>query len=81
MAEKCDVVIIGGGAAGLMCARVAGRRGRSVLILDHAKRPAEKIRISGGGALQLHQHAFLAGGLSVKQQAFLQISIYPLYAG
>ena len=49
MAEKCDVVIIGGGAAGLMCARVAGRRGRSVLILDHAKRPAEKIRISGGG--------------------------------
>ena len=49
MAERCDVVIIGGGAAGLMCARVAGRRGRSVLILDHAKRPAEKIRISGGG--------------------------------
>ena len=49
MNERCDVVIIGGGAAGLMCARVAGRRGRSVLILDHAKRPAEKIRISGGG--------------------------------
>ena len=49
MAERCDVVIIGGGAAGLMCARVAGRRGRSVLILDHSKRPAEKIRISGGG--------------------------------
>ena len=49
MTERCDVVIIGGGAAGLMCARVAGWRGRSVLILDHAKRPAEKIRISGGG--------------------------------
>ena len=49
MAERCDVVIIGGSAAGLMSARVAGRRGRSVLILDHAKRPAEKIRISGGG--------------------------------
>ena len=49
MTERCDVVIIGGGATGLMCARVAGRRGRSVLILDHAKRPAEKIRISGGG--------------------------------
>jgi len=49
MARRVDVLIIGGGAAGLMCGRVAGARGRSVLILDHAKKPAEKIRISGGG--------------------------------
>ena len=49
MSEQVDVLIIGGGAAGLMCGRVAGARGRSVLILDHAKKPAEKIRISGGG--------------------------------
>ena len=47
--ETRDVVIIGGGAAGLMCGRVAGRRSRSVVILDHARKPAEKIRISGGG--------------------------------
>lgn len=44
-----DVLVLGGGAAGLMCARVAGRRGRRVGIIEQAKRPAEKIRISGGG--------------------------------
>lgn len=44
-----DVVILGAGAAGLMCAGVASRRGRSVLLLEQARRPGEKIRISGGG--------------------------------
>lgn len=44
-----DVIIIGAGAAGMMCAAVAGRRGRRVLLLDHAKKPGEKVRISGGG--------------------------------
>jgi predicted Rossmann fold flavoprotein len=44
-----DVVILGAGAAGLMCAAVAGRRGRSVLLLEQSRYPAEKIRISGGG--------------------------------
>ena len=49
MAERRDVVIIGAGAAGLMCAIEAGKRGRRVLVLDHARAPGEKIRISGGG--------------------------------
>ena len=49
MAERRDVVIIGAGAAGMMCAIEAGRRGRRVLVLDHARAPGEKIRISGGG--------------------------------
>lgn len=49
MAEKTDVVIIGAGAAGMMCAIEAGKRGRRVAVLDHAKAPGEKIRISGGG--------------------------------
>ena len=44
-----DVVIIGAGAAGLMCAIEAGKRGRSVLILDKADKVAKKILISGGG--------------------------------
>lgn len=46
---KTDVVVLGAGAAGMMCAIEAGRRGRSVVIIDHAKAPGEKIRISGGG--------------------------------
>ncbi len=43
------MIIIGAGAAGLMCAIEAGRRGRSVAVLDHSNKVAEKIRISGGG--------------------------------
>ena len=46
---KTDVVIVGAGAAGLMCAATAGQRGRSVVLIDHSKKLAEKIRISGGG--------------------------------
>jgi hypothetical protein len=41
--------VLGAGAAGMMCAAEAGKRGRSVLVLDHASAPGEKIRISGGG--------------------------------
>ncbi|EKZ9012059.1 NAD(P)/FAD-dependent oxidoreductase [Vibrio alginolyticus] len=49
MSKKFDVVVIGAGAAGLMCAAEAGKRGRRVLVLDHAKKPGRKILISGGG--------------------------------
>ena len=44
-----DVVIVGAGAAGLFCAGVAGQLGQKVLLIDHAPKVAEKIRISGGG--------------------------------
>ena len=44
-----DVVIVGAGAAGMMCAAVAGRRGRRVLLVEHSEKIGEKIRISGGG--------------------------------
>ena len=46
---ETDVLILGAGAAGLMCAIHAGRRGRRVLLLEHADRPGKKILISGGG--------------------------------
>lgn len=48
-ANQTEVLIIGAGAAGMMCAVTAARRGRSVLLLDHSSKLAEKIRISGGG--------------------------------
>ena len=47
--ESYDVLVIGAGAAGLMCAIRAGQRGRRVLLLDHADEPGKKILISGGG--------------------------------
>jgi len=47
--QQVDVLIIGGGAAGLFCGARAAQRGRRVLVIDHARKPAEKIRISGGG--------------------------------
>jgi predicted flavoprotein YhiN len=61
-----DIIVIGAGAAGLMCAIEAGKRGRSVLVLDHAERPGQKISISGGGRCNFtnvqmgHEH-YLSG--------------------
>src|SRR5215217_2389284 len=49
MTATHDVIVLGAGAAGLMCAAQAGARGRSVVLLDHAAEPGKKIRISGGG--------------------------------
>ena len=47
---KKDVIIIGAGASGMMCAIESGKRGRSVLVIDHADKIGKKIRISGGGS-------------------------------
>ena len=49
MNDRFDAIVLGGGAAGLMCALVAGRRGRRVLVLEHANRVGKKILMSGGG--------------------------------
>ncbi|TVP71833.1 MAG: NAD(P)/FAD-dependent oxidoreductase [Rhodobacteraceae bacterium] len=63
--RQCDVIILGAGAAGMFCAIEAARRGRRVVLLDHAKAPGEKIRISGGGRcnftnLHIRPEAFLS---------------------
>jgi predicted Rossmann fold flavoprotein len=47
--QRFDAIILGAGGAGLMCAAVAGQRGRRVLVIDHAEEPGKKILISGGG--------------------------------
>ncbi len=47
--QKVDVVVLGAGAAGMMCALEAGKRGRRVVLIDHAERVGKKILISGGG--------------------------------
>ncbi len=49
MAKEYDVAVIGAGAAGMMCAAVAAQNGKRVVLIDHAAKLAEKIRISGGG--------------------------------
>ncbi|MBF0285759.1 MAG: FAD-dependent oxidoreductase, partial [Magnetococcales bacterium] len=55
---RFEVAILGAGAAGLLAALTAARRGRRVLLLDHARRPGAKIRVSGGGRCNFtHLHA------------------------
>ena len=59
MTEKFDVIVVGAGAAGMMSAIEVGKRGRKVLLIDHAKKIGEKIRISGGGRCNftnIHTH-------------------------
>jgi predicted Rossmann fold flavoprotein len=64
--EQFDVIIIGAGAGGLICALTAGRRGRKVLLLEHADRVGKKILISGGGRcnftnLRVEAEHFMSG--------------------
>jgi len=59
MTEKFNVIVVGAGAAGMMSAIEAGKRGRKVLLIDHSKKIGEKIRISGGGRCNftnIHTH-------------------------
>jgi predicted Rossmann fold flavoprotein len=49
VADTFDALVVGGGAAGLMCALIAGRRGKRVLVVEHANRVGKKILMSGGG--------------------------------
>ncbi len=77
MKPNYDVIIIGAGAAGMMCAIETGKRGRSVWLVDHAKKIGEKIRISGGGRcnftnINTRPEAFLSGNAHFCKSALKQ---------
>ncbi len=79
--KNYDVVIIGAGAAGLMCALTAGQRGRKVLVLDHAERMGNKILISGGGScnftnLYLESEHYISENPHFCKSALSQFSQY-----
>ncbi len=73
--ESVDVVIIGAGAAGLMCASVAGQLGAKVLVLDHAKKIGEKIRISGGGRCNFTNRSVSAENFVSKNPHFCKSAL------
>jgi predicted Rossmann fold flavoprotein len=56
-----DVIVIGAGASGLMCAAACGKRGRSVVVLDHSEQVGAKILVSGGGRCNFTNHHVAAG--------------------
>lgn len=70
-----DVVIIGAGAAGLMCAAQAGRRGRKTLVIDHAKKPGRKILISGGGRCNFTNYDVTANNYLCQNRHFVKSAL------
>lgn len=81
MAQRVDTLIIGAGAAGLFCGARAGARGHSVLVVDHARKPAEKVRISGGGRcnftnIHTAPEAFLSANPHFAKSALARYSPY-----
>ncbi|MCK5145705.1 NAD(P)/FAD-dependent oxidoreductase [bacterium] len=70
-----DVIIIGAGASGLMCALVAGQRARRVLVLDHSGRPGRKILASGGGKCNFSNYSIVAGNYISQNEHFCKSAI------
>ncbi len=81
MRHDFDVIVLGGGATGLMCAIEAGKRGRRVAVLEHAERIGKKILISGGGRCNFTNLHCRPDNFHFRQPALLQISAGTIYAG
>ncbi|CCN50675.1 putative flavoprotein, HI0933 family [Vibrio nigripulchritudo MADA3029] len=75
MSSEFDVIVIGAGAAGLMCAAEAGKRGRRVLVVDHAKKPGRKILISGGGRCNFTNYDVTANNFLCQNPHFVKSAL------
>ena len=75
-----DAIVIGAGAAGMLCAAEAGKRGRRILLIDHAERARREDPDLRRRALQFHQHPHRARPLPQRQPAFRQVGAGPLHA-
>ncbi|WP_217525798.1 NAD(P)/FAD-dependent oxidoreductase [Vibrio metschnikovii] len=75
MSEQVDVIVIGAGAAGLMCAAQAAQRGRQVLVMDHAKKPGRKILISGGGRCNFTNYDVSAANYLCRNRHFVKSAL------
>lgn len=73
--EKKEVIIIGGGAAGLMCAIEAGKRGRKVFVLDHSNKVGKKILMSGGGRCNFTNHHIIPDNYLSHNQHFCKSAL------
>ena len=77
---KTDVVIIGAGASGLMCAIEAGKRGRSVLVLDHSEKAAGKILRFRGRTVQLLEQDYGTGKLHFAKSPVRHVRPFAIYS-
>ena len=73
--QTFDVIVVGAGAAGLFCAGIAGQSGQRVLLIDHAERLAEKIRISGGGRCNFTNRDVTAANFLSDNPAFCRSAL------